>query len=287
MLIVVAHDAGGAHILASLIERKELPATLVLEGPAKEVFAERLGTPPVTSSLGEAVAKSALLVTGSGWQSDLEWRAIRLGRALGIRTITFLDHWVNYRSRFSRNGIEVLPNEIWVGDDFAMQLAQKEFPEQVKIVLEPNPYFLDLQAKRASFSHDLDGPVLRILYTREPVERTQGFRESDAFNYFLSNLDLFGAKPKQITIRPHPSAVDTGWSPTHSTQYKIHLGGNKPIADEILEHDVVVGCHTMALAVASLLGRLAISAIPPGHGLCSIPIEGIQMLSQMSGSRFC
>lgn len=282
MLTVVAHDAGGAHILASLLERKKWRAALVLEGPAKKVFEERLGSPPVTSTLEEVAEQTSLFLTGSGWETNLEWQAVSLGQALGVRTVTFLDHWVNYRDRFKRNGIESLPTEIWVGDSFALDLAKKEFPAQVKIVFEPNPYFLDLKERQSNAPPRSRGGALKILYAREPVERTQGFREDDAVKHLLNNLELLGAGPKCITIRPHPSASEAEQLVIDSASQHLTIGGKKPLVDEILEHDVVVGCHTMALAVGFYLGRLSISAIPPGHGLCSIPIDGIQMLSKMS-----
>lgn len=279
---MVAHDAGGAHILASLIKRKKWPATLVLEGPAKKVFEERLGRPPVTATLEEAVNETTLFLTGSGWESNLEWQAVFLGKALGIRTITFLDHWVNYRGRFTRNGTESLPTEIWVGDEFAPDLAEKEFSGQAKIVFEPNPYFLDLKEKQSSVPFRPSGRSVKILYAREPVELTQSFREVDAFKYLLDNLNLFGTRPKQITLRPHPSGSEPDDLLIELNPQLFAVGGKKQLVDEILEHDVVVGCHTMALAVAFYLGRLPISAIPPGSGFCSIPIKGIQMLSDLA-----
>ena len=104
-VVVVAHDAGGAEILSSLV-RRERAADLrqhvfVLEGPARQIFAAKLGAPE-NLPLDEALAMSSSVLCGTGWQSMLETDAIALARAQDKRSVAFLDHWVNYRERFIR-----------------------------------------------------------------------------------------------------------------------------------------------------------------------------------------
>src|SRR5437588_7868764 len=140
---VVSHDSGGAEILSSYLLQRAVPKLLVLEGPAVAIFERKLGAvTPVT--LEEAVQRSAWVLSGTSWQSDLEWRAIVRARELGKPAVAFLDHWINYKERFVRAGRQCLPDEIWVGDEYAAEIARREFGDQPIRVVE-NPYFEDVR----------------------------------------------------------------------------------------------------------------------------------------------
>ncbi len=68
------------------------------------------------------------MLCGTSWQSDLEWRATELARRSGKRCVAYLDHWVNYRERFEREGELRLPDAIWVADLYADGgFAKKKF----------------------------------------------------------------------------------------------------------------------------------------------------------------
>ena len=43
------------------------------------------------------------------------------------KLFAFLDHWVNYQGRFVYKKRMVLPDEIWVVDKYAENLAQRQF----------------------------------------------------------------------------------------------------------------------------------------------------------------
>ena len=55
------------------------------------------------------------------------------------RTVAVIDHWVHYEARFQRDGLRVLPDEIWVCDAEAYALAQASFPGH-DIRLQPNAW---------------------------------------------------------------------------------------------------------------------------------------------------
>ena len=83
-------------------------------------------------------------MTGTSWQSDLEIEAIKLANLQGKRSVSFLDHWVNYQQRFMRDGKVYFPDEIWVGDDSALKIAKEKLPG-FNVKLKSNPYFEDLK----------------------------------------------------------------------------------------------------------------------------------------------
>lgn len=278
MLVVAAHDAGGANILASYLAREGKDARLALGGPAVAIFENRLGRGPDARDVSELINDASFLLTGSGWSSDLEWQAIKAGRDSGIPTATFLDHWVNYRDRFIRANQLFLPDEIWVGDRHAFTMASEEFPG-LPIRLVPNPYFLDIGEKRPDeVKRDADS-TLRILYAAEPIQEGCGFDEWDALHYFFTNLAVFDG-PVQVTLRPHPSDPENKYRKFLASS-KWLLGGKGSLLAELHDYGVVAGSHTMALAVGLQLGLRCISVIPPMHGPCLIPLAGIESFEEL------
>lgn len=295
MLCVVSHDAGGAELLASYVARHKMPCEFVLDGPALKVFERRLGAISQTE-LDSALSRCDEFLTGSSWQSDLEWRAIAAAKKVGKPVTTFLDHWGHYRERFIRHGVECLPNTLWVGDAIAEQLARRIFSATpVRLVL--NPYFEDVREelkKLESAVQPVIGPSLRVLFVCEPLsehglkeygdERHWGYTEFDALRYFFDNQAVLGRPLTSLVIRPHPSETKGKYDQIACEFGEIaRVGGEKPLLQEIAESDVVVGCESMAMVVGLIAGRRVIAAIPPGGRPCPLPqpeIESLQILQR-------
>ncbi|MGG7576423.1 hypothetical protein [Rhizobium sp. Nf11,1] len=290
---VIAHDAGGAEILSSWARRSGNACLLVAEGPAVAIFKRKC--PELTPmALLEAVASSDWLLCGSGWQSALEREAIRVGRAAGKKTVTFLDHWVNYRERFKDGPRLLLPDEIRVGDVDALRIAQAAFPMH-PIVLEENPYVLDLLDQIDAIPQRTN-KVGNVLYVCEPVAehaklaygdaRHFGYTEHDALQFFLDKIHLLNDAVRPIVIRPHPSetAEKYAWA-LNATEQEISFGGQNTLLQETLAADIVVGCESMAMIVGLLARKRVISSIPPGGRRCRLPHAEIEHLATMGGGR--
>lgn len=292
MICVASHDAGGAEILSSYVRQQGLDCQYVLAGPALSIFQRKLGSIDV-QLLPDAIRSSDWLLCGTSWQSDLEWRAIAMARELGKRSVAFLDHWVNYRERFAREGETHLPDEIWVGDVLAENMARSLFPSLV-IRLVENPYFADLKRELAELSRprEFAPEHMRVLYVCEPVrehalreygnERHWGYTEEDALRYFLANLDVLGAQVGSIVIRPHPSEAPGkyDWA-REEFDLPIANGGAPTLFEEVAASDVVVGCESMAMVVGLLAGRRVISCVPPGGKRCALPQPEIEFIADL------
>ena len=139
-LLLVAHDAGGALLLAhwarSMIERRDaqhhIQFKFALSGPAVAIFTELFAdlfnrifdgsqNAPDSEPLAaqalqkEVLQKEALwqdadpskwqrldaVITGTGWQTQFEQRHIAVAKRMGITCAAYLDHWANYRQRFA------------------------------------------------------------------------------------------------------------------------------------------------------------------------------------------
>lgn len=288
---IVSHDAGGAEILSSYVRRYALQPTFVLGGPAKKVFERKLGRVPELP-VSDALRQADFLLCSTSWQSELEFDAIKLSKEMGRPSAAFLDHWVNYRERFSRNGELILPDQIWVGDPVALEVAGQAFPGY-PVFLEENPYLLDIKDEIAALAQtDQSGDGLSILYVCEPIkahaklrygdERHWGYVEEDALRYFLGNVSALGKQVREIRIRPHPSEDPHkyAWASAEFT-LPIALGGDNTLLAEIAASDVVVGCESMAMVIGLLADKRVISCIPPRGRPCVLPHSEIEILENL------
>lgn len=295
-VVIVSHDAGGAEILSSWIAEQSVPYLLVLEGPAKEIFQKKLGKLSVLP-MEEAIAKAGWVLTGTSWQSDLELTAIKAARKLGIKSISYIDHWVNYLERFERGGTILLPDEIWVGDKDALKISSKVFPE-LRTSLVPNPYFADIKSKIEEINDKASTVEAEkyILYVCSPIREQAkkqygdalywGFSEEDAVRYFMTNMHILKHHSNNVLLRPHPSEENGkyDWVIKEFTPH-ISLGGKRDLQYEIAGADIVVGYDSMAMVVGLIAGKRVIDAVPPGKFVSNLPMEEIERLEDLLKSK--
>jgi hypothetical protein len=287
MIGVVAFDAGGAELVSSYLRRNDLEFIACVDGPAIKVFERKFGAFK-EAGLEELVASVDWVLCSTSFPSDLEWQAFGLARQAGKKSTAFLDHWVNYRQRFIRNGKTHYPDELWVADADALRIAEIQIPElQAKVV--GNPYFEDLKdliSKYESTSSYLGGK--RILYICEPIfkEFQSGVSadEKEALIYFLDNISSLGVIFDEITIRPHPRETEQKYEwVLQSFDLPIRVSARESLVEQVTRADVVVGCNSMALVVGLLAKKRVVSAIPPGDRPFILPFKQIEILS-MSNS---
>lgn len=293
VVAIVSHDAGGAEMLASYVAQNDVACRLVLKGPAVNAFKRRLDAVEICT-LAEGLSACDWCLCGTSWQSDLEWRAIEQAQKAGKRVVAFLDHWVNYPERFIRNGVQHLPDEIWVGDEDAEKLAREHFLN-MSIRLVPNPYFIDMQRQIAEFGvrkSVVAGRGKTILFVSENIsdharlrhgdERYWGYTEFDAIEYLLKNIDALEDRIEAIVIRPHPSDP-LGKYDRFAGAYSgfVRVSGGEPLLKEIVEADIVAGCQSMAMVIGLLAQKKVVSCIPPGGPDCCLPQKHILHLRKL------
>ena len=86
---------------------------------------------------------SELLISGTGWESNLEHNARKKASQANIYSVAVIDHWVNYKLRFGDQQT-ILPNEI-VTDKYAFDLAKNISRDTNKTL--PNYYLEDITKK--------------------------------------------------------------------------------------------------------------------------------------------
>lgn len=291
-IAIVCHDAGGAEILSSYVKQQGIKPFFCIDGPAVSIFERKFGTLKV-DCLEQVIDQVELFLCGTSWQSELEWHAIELARTKGKKSIAFLDHWVNYRERFIRNGVEHLPDEIWVGDSYAKIIAEKIFPE-LKITFVENPSFSDIHDDISILAKNISpsSTGLTVLFVSDNLaesmmkqygnERHWGYTDNDTLEYLLQHLDILSEPVNKIIIRPHPSESANNFKWVKSTKnFSVEIGGEKTLLEEIATSDVVVGAESMAMVIALIAGKRVISCIPPGGKDCSLPQVEIEKMQNL------
>jgi hypothetical protein len=289
-IAVVAHDAGAAnHIIAWLKNADCNHVHACLTGPALALWRHAFPCIPI-GDLTDTVAKSRTLISGTGWGSSLEHDSRKMACQLSIKSIAVIDHWTNYRERFIRGGVEILPNEIWLTDEYAKKLAESEFAN-LKIVQLPNLYLDDLvqqvrQHERVRVNRT--GKGNNLLYVLEPIRQAWGAGEVAGefmgLECFVKNMGLLQlGSDLSIRLRPHPSDPAGKYDQWIEGQnnLEISLDDSLTLAEAIAWSDIVVGCQTYAMVVALVAGRRVISSIPCWAPPCVLPQAGIIKLSEL------
>lgn len=259
-VLVVSHDAGGAEILSSLLKLNKIPYLLCLAGPAENIFKMKLGKGE-NYSLEKGIKQANWILTGTSWASNLEYRAICIAKKENIFVSSFLDHWVNYRERFTWHGPEMLPDEIWVGDEDAEKIA-KELFLNMPVKLIPNPFWLEVKERVKDVEPIDKKDVLKILFVSsnmDGVARRQPditFSDYDILTKFLENIDQIFQKREKIyiSIRKHPSETLIKYDDFNYKNFELKIDENEDLMSSFLDYTHVAGFESMALVLAKING---------------------------------
>lgn len=293
MMLVVAHDAGAAEVVAAWVKRNRRPDDgFLLDGPAVSVFRRTLGPVDILdrSSLDASIAAAAFVLTGTGYSSDLEISAVASARLHHVRVASYLDHWTNYPVRFLCHGEQVLPDEVWAGDHHALALARRTFPHaDVKLV--PNQYFEDMKEQIGAVARPpAQDRATHVLFVAEPTSvaaqkehgdpRYWGYTEFDALDGYLSYLRDTGNNI-EVLLRPHPAEPPGKYSAViekHRSAIQITESTGRTLVEDCAWADWVVGCQSMAMVIALHAGKRVFSCIPKGGPALPLPYPEIVRL---------
>lgn len=234
MYLVILNDPGGANIVLSYIVNnfKVGSFDIVNKGPVE------VSTYKTKSLLFNEITiqqsiinienkKYSAVFTGTSKFGDLEFFLTGFARVKGIQVASLLDHWVNYRERYTRYDETIVPSEVWVSDDKALLMAANIFKNQVPIRKIDNHYVNDT----VCYIKENYQPT-NIIYLSQPDVENQ------------SAIDKLKNKFKNETIyvKPHPKDNTEYLEKTIKTELKFAL----------LSAKMVFGHDTMAMHIADL-----------------------------------
>lgn len=252
---VVAFDAGGGEQISWLLQELQQPILVHLGGPARALF-ERSQLKYSTAEKLEQVSNCDLIMTGSGWMTNLELSAIDLARKRGIPCLTILDHWINFRERFQRAGQnEVLPQFIGVTNSLALQKAQKIFPNN-PIWLLPDFQIVHHRRILSKITRQennllvvLEPPSHHPLDSLSPNNSIERLIEKSIAMKITKNMD-------SLIVRLHPSQSHLSDLGFRADLYadEIKFSNYPSLLEDLTHSSIVVGISSYALYIASMCG---------------------------------
>ncbi len=283
---LIAHDAGGAEILSSWIRRNPRDHVAVLCGPAEAIFKRKiLGI--LIVGLDEAIEQCDWILSGSG-NSGWELKALLAAKKKGRYVVSFLDHWTAYDKRFIRDGLMAFPDEIWVGDEDALNLARLKIPN-VNSRLAPNPFWLDAveEYKKLEYTNCensmlyVSSDFINSVHLINEQRAFMGYRILEQIIESLRELKLL-QKITSLTIRKHPSESKDKYNTFRYSGLIIRNSCENNLVDSIANHEYVLGVNSMALVIGKLCGKRTINFLIDGHGDEAIPSRYIDRTVRLS-----
>lgn len=282
-ILVVAHDAGGADIIGAYVQkyRHRYRFACYVAGPAVRVFRRR--KIPARAIVYDRAAvrdivrehrDAQLVLTGTGWMTDMELQCIRESKRLGLNVVSYIDTWNYYRERFGypRSSWEKnLPDEIWVGDASAGSIARRAFAGRgVRIRLVPNEVFREAGATYRRAARLQKTNTRYILFVSEPFGASARFmgeaRGGTALEYAtLTALLAYFARvklTKKILIRLHPAEPARKYDAltnTFSRQLDISVSREPDMYNDLARASTVIGMTSVLLVIAALCKKRVVS----------------------------
>lgn len=292
-ILVVCNDAGGANVVSSFVKANlsKFNFSCLVSGPAVKIFKskglkikEKFSVSPKT--ILNNFKNISLVLTGSSWSVSTEIDFIAAAKKQRVPTVTFIDHWVNYRERFGfpravwRNN---LPDEIWVGDPYAHKLA-KNFFNNKSIKLKKNWYFKEVKDGYKLISNKVKSKADKILLISEPFNSAINYhgdnkiKKTSEFYIMDSLIDKLGPSGWPIVIRLHPSEKQAKYQKIiskYKSKFDIKLSSGKDPLVDLAQAKYVIGMESAFLVLSALCGKKTFSYIPGNEYQCPLPFKNI------------
>ena len=282
--LLVSHNAGGAALLASWAAHhmQEYRFECLLSGPAVAIFSQRLSAAFLITRSAVEINKYTLLITGTS-SAETGWETVLLAgaRTAGVPTISLLDHWTNYTSRFLWQGNYIFPDHLWVSDSYAMaqvEQCQQITPNYPKATQITNFYLLDQVEYIRKNKFNASGE--QILFVSEPSYNSL-YTAQQALADFLQYVYNHLNHVVTVRLRLHPrEALSEYQILLHdwADKLSIELSANGKLEDDLCWATWVVGCQTMAMVVAQAAGIKVASCLPACVAKSALPHSEIPRL---------
>ena len=279
---IVCNDAGGANQIASLFYSiNRVPNLVIAKGPAEKIWKSFFPKCIINNFDLKNIAELDYLITGTGWETEIEIEAIISAKNAQVYCIAVLDHWTGYPERFKyKDGRSYLPNEIWVNDHYAKDIANKLFKDS--LIKQMPDYYCQIQVQKINPINNLTPN--QILYILEPIASKWGdgrAGEFQALDYFFNTLKYFKFPENlKILLRPHPSEQKSKYLKYLSMHNRVKISSGS-LSEDISESRWVFGAQSYAMYIALQAKRTVISSLPPCAPNCVLPHKEIKHIKDL------
>lgn len=245
-ILIVSHDIGGANNIKSFFDHYKIKAKFYLRGPALKIFKKKKN-----NNFLKKIKESDVVITGTGWKTNLEYNAIKAAKKYDKFCITFLDHWVNYKKRFLRKNKLALPDKILVFDKESQSNIKKIFRNQVDTIKITNYYFKNFTKKLKKRKKNSNV----ILYLASNYDKALKKKiDIILLKKFLKKILLLKKYEKfSIDIKPHPTENFRKYISLKKKYKKINkIIVNKKLEDILLGYKIAAGTETSGLILSKI-----------------------------------
>ncbi len=289
-ILVIAYDAGGAEIIAAYLKAKMKQSKYVayVGGPAAGIFErENIAFNPLPHTrtgirymITNQCSSVSFVLLGIGWKTKIELTALEEAKRSKLRTVVYMDSWSFYCKKHGeeaghrhyfgypekgwRNN---LPDELWVGDRYALAIEKKYFPDtRIKVV--PNEYFKKIIAEYRL--RQTGTPRYEVLFV--------GSHGDDSFSVFSEIAKQLSTRtqPPSILLRLHPAESSIRYRAVINKYavMSIVLSEETDLLRDLARAHAVVGTVTVAMVAALLIKKKTISIATKGRKIF-IPYPGL------------
>jgi hypothetical protein len=270
-VLVIAHDAGGTEVIAAYIRThaKQYDFCSYIAGPAVRIFRrEHLPFKAIKDGpkqIGTIVATHrdcAFALLGTGWMTEIEAEALVKAKQTGVKAVVYLESWTDYRKRFGypkKNWRDKLPDELWVGDEYAQQLATNLFVPYTSVRFVRNQYFVDIK-ERFNLLHRGAPQPNALLFLSDAVPEAR-----QLFAALLFGLSLRENRDLYVLLRFHPADKRCRYDKIiqrYRGQVRVRKSRDSDIVRDLLMAKAVIGTESVAMVPAALVGKKTINVLP-------------------------
>ena len=268
-------DAGSSNLIYHwyINNKKNFQFSFNLSGPAKKIFNKK------NSKINN---KIDFIITGTGKNNKKYIKEILFGKKNKIKTISFVDHYVNYYKRFFNNQSLVLPDEIWTFDQYSCRLAKKTFPKSL-VFKKKNYYLESIQKNYLKFKKNKKikkKNSLEILFLLEPlkVDLDSQKKISTKIVKYLKSYK----KKIILNFRLHPSEKNNfimeniRQKSLNNKDIIIHTDKNNNIVKSLYSSDLVIGGETYGMVISLKLKKKVYTFLPFKNYTFNLPFKGIK-----------
>jgi len=295
-IVVIARQPGSAAALAPVVLalRKEAGVSCLVLGldHAPQSWAISGIVAQAVASFTEALpylaaVQPAMLLTGTSFDAVGDGQFWNWAREQGIPSIAFVDHWTNYRQRFSSTParpFDCLPERVAVIDSLmANRLIEAGCPEK-HIIVTGHPGWDCLIQRRSHHATELcrklAGDSILVLFASEPLARFYGskgscngfgYTERDALTLLINALETIADNQGEaytVAVKPHPledSVAFTDLLTAASGRVRVVLVKGDRI-ELVTAAKVVTGMSSLLLYEAALMGQPVVALQPERIG---------------------
>lgn len=279
---ICIHDAGAANQIIALL-KQNMPKKMFVyaKGPARKLWEQAYGSKMFCKNIYEVVDRADIILSGTGWATDIEKLGIFEAQKRGKICIAYFDHWTNYDKRLSWNEVKLNPNAIWVADAEAKMIAEDCYPD-IPVIQVPN-FYISQEVREIT---PLKSFNKTALYICEPIFR-YGYRDNDLMlepiRFALNQINNghLGSISKCI-LRPHPSQTVNELTPAleQIVDFKVELSLEESLKKDICKSSVAIGYHSFALVVACAAGRTVFCSAPNGWPQSQVRLPELRYLRE-------